>query len=122
MSNPCAALWNEEGCSRIAQVLRSLVKKPPMKHQIPHDLDLPLAKEVAIRAFESYRARFADYEPKMNWVGERDARIEFHIKGLKVQGAIGILPKAIELDLEVPFVFRVFKGKALEIIEREVRG
>jgi hypothetical protein len=92
-----------------------------MKHLIAHDLDFALAKQVAERAFESYQQRFANYQPKMTWVGERDARIEFNVKGLKLQGSIGITPKAIELDLDVPFVFRVFKNKAVEVIEREVR-
>src|SRR6266567_6466630 len=92
-----------------------------MKHQIAHDLDEGVAKEVAIRAFESYQKRFANYHPKMQWVSDKDARIEFSVKGLKLQGTIGIRPRAIELDLDVPFVFRLFKNKALEVIEREVR-
>jgi hypothetical protein len=92
-----------------------------MKHQIAHDLDASVAKEVAVRAFESYQKRFADYRPTMAWTGDQDARIEFNVKGLKLQGNIGIRPRAIELDLDVPFVFRLFKNKALEVIEREVR-
>jgi hypothetical protein len=93
-----------------------------MKHQIAHDLDENVAKEVAVRAFESYQKRFADYRPKMQWVGAKDARIEFSVKGLKLQGTIGILPRAIELDLDVPFVFRLFRNKAIEVIEREVKN
>jgi len=93
-----------------------------MKHQIAHDLDENVAKEVAVRAFESYQKRFADYRPKMQWVGPKDARIEFSVKGLKLQGTIGILPRAIELDLDVPFVFRLFRNKAIEVIEREVKN
>jgi hypothetical protein len=93
-----------------------------MKHIIAHDLDQALAKEVAVKAFESYQKRFADYHPKMSWIGERDAKIEFTVKGLKLQGSIGITPRAIELDLDVPFVFRLFKNKAVDVIEREVRS
>jgi hypothetical protein len=92
-----------------------------MKHQIAHDLDINVAKEVAVRAFESYQKRFADYHPQLQWMGDRDARIEFTVKGLKLQGSIGILPRAIELDLDVPFVFRLFKSKAVDVIEREVK-
>jgi Putative polyhydroxyalkanoic acid system protein (PHA_gran_rgn) len=101
---------------------RDFAKKPRMKHQIQHDLDVNVAKEVASRAFEAYRARFADYHPRLEWVGERDARIEFSVKGLKLHGSLGIQPRAIELDLDVPFVFRLFKSKAIEVIEREVRA
>jgi len=92
-----------------------------MKHQILHDLEPAVAKEVAIRAFDSYRARFADYQPRLQWVSDREARIEFQVKGLKLSGSLGIVPKAIELELDVPFVFRLFKNKAVEVIEREVR-
>ncbi len=93
-----------------------------MKHQIAHDLDENVAKEVAVRAFESYQQRFSDYHPRLEWVGDRDARIEFRVKGIKLHGSIGILPRAIELDLDVPFVFRIFKGRAVDVIEREVRN
>src|SRR6266851_5257609 len=56
-------------------------KKPRMKHQIAHDLDVSLAKEVAVHSFESYQKRFVDYHPKMHWISDRDARIEFSVKG-----------------------------------------
>jgi putative polyhydroxyalkanoic acid system protein len=92
-----------------------------MKHQIAHDLDTSLAKEAAVRAFEAYQRRFANYSPTMSWEGERKARIGFSVKGVKLAGSIDILPRAIELDLDVPFLFRPFKGKAIEVIEREVR-
>jgi len=93
-----------------------------MKHQIAHDLDEKTAKEVAVRAFESYQKRFASYQPTMQWTNDKNARIEFNVKGLKLSGIIGIAPKAIELELEVPFVFRLFKNKALDVIEREVQN
>ncbi len=92
-----------------------------MKHLIAHDLDDKTAKEVAVRAFDSYQKRFASYQPTMQWTSDKNARIEFSVKGLKLSGNIGIAPKAIELDLDVPFVFRLFKSKALEVIEREVQ-
>jgi hypothetical protein len=93
-----------------------------MKHQIPHDLDSNLAKEAAVRAFEAYQKRFANYHPTMSWDDDRKARIGFSVKGVKLEGSIGILPRAIEVDLDVPFLFRPFKGKAIEVIEKEVRN
>jgi hypothetical protein len=92
-----------------------------MKHEIPHDLDVAMAKTVTARAFESYRARFSEYGPKLEWLGDRDARIEFRIKGLKLAGSIGIRPRSIDLDLDVPLVFRLFRNKAIEVIDKEVR-
>ena len=99
----------------------SFGKKAAMKHSIAHDLEENLAKEAAVRAFEAYQRRFANYHPTMHWDGDRKARIGFSVKGMKLAGSIDILPRAIELDLDVPFLFRPFKGKAIEVIEREVR-
>jgi hypothetical protein len=92
-----------------------------MKHQIAHELDSKLAKEAAVRAFEAYQKRFANYNPTLQWESDGKARIGFSVKGVKLHGSIDILPRAIELDLDVPFLFRLFKGKAIEVIEREVR-
>jgi hypothetical protein len=92
-----------------------------MKHQIQHDLDAGLAKTVADRAFESYRARFAEYRPSMVWTSDGDAKIEFQIKGFKLSGGISVRPRTIDLELDVPFIFRLFKSRALDVIEREVR-
>jgi hypothetical protein len=93
-----------------------------MKHAIAHDLDASLAKEAAVRAFEAYQRRFSNFNPTMHWEDDRKARIGFSVKGVKLAGSIDILPRAIELDLDVPFLFRPFKGKAIEVIEREVRN
>jgi hypothetical protein len=101
---------------------RSFGKKAAMKHQIAHDLDSSLAKEAAVRAFEAYQQRFANYKPTMQWDNDKKARIGFSVKGVKLEGSIEIVPRAIELDLDVPFLFRPFKGKALEVIEKEVRN
>ena len=101
---------------------RSFGKKAAMKHQIAHDLDSTLAKEAAVRAFEAYRQRFTNYNPTMKWDNDQKARIGFSVKGVKLEGSIDILPRAIEIDLDVPFLFRPFKGKAIEVIEKEVRN
>lgn len=101
---------------------RSFGKKPAMKHQIAHDLDSNLAKEATVRAFEAYQKRFASYRPTLQWEGDNRARIGFSVKGMKLEGSIDILPRAIELDLDVPFLFRPFKSKAIDVIDREVRS
>ena len=102
--------------------LGSFGKEAAMKHSIAHDLDTNLAKEAAVRAFEAYQKRFTSYSPTMDWDSDRKARIGFSVKGVKLHGSIDILPRAIEIDLDVPFLFRPFKGKAIEVIEKEVRN
>jgi hypothetical protein len=93
----------------------------PLNHEVPHDLELSLAHHCVDKAFESYRARFADYSPTMSWASENLAKVGFNAKGIKLSGSIAVKPKTIELELEVPFLLRIFKNKALEIIEEEIK-
>jgi hypothetical protein len=91
-----------------------------MKHVIPHDLEMSLAKRVADRAFAEYKSRFPDYQPSLQWVSEQRAHIAFSAKGLKLAGAMLIEARTIALELDVPFLFRPFQKAAIEVIEREV--
>jgi hypothetical protein len=91
-----------------------------MKHNIPHDLDVPKAKIVVDKAFDEYKNRFADYHPTLHWANDRRADISFNAKGIKLNGAMHVEDKAIGLELDVPFLFKPFQKKAIEVIEREV--
>ena len=91
-----------------------------MKHEVAHDLSIPLAKKAVDKAFESYSQRFSDYSPTLTWVDERTAQAGFSVKGITLAGGFAIRDRAIELDLDVPFVLRVFKNQALKVIEKEV--
>ena len=42
------------------------------------------------------------------------------MKGITLRGSLGLTPKAIEMDLDVPFLFRPFRSKALSLVEDEV--
>jgi Putative polyhydroxyalkanoic acid system protein (PHA_gran_rgn) len=92
-----------------------------MKHVIPHDLDLATAKRATDRAFEEYKRRFPGYQPSLRWADERGADVGFNVKGIQLSGTVRIEEKSVELDLDVPFLFRPFQKIALEVIEREVR-
>ncbi|MFO7563353.1 MAG: polyhydroxyalkanoic acid system family protein [Enhygromyxa sp.] len=92
-----------------------------MTHDIPHDLDLDLAKLAAHKAAEAYGERFAEYDYKATWV--RDDRVElgFTVVGKRLEGSMTIKPDRLELELDVPFMMRPFRGKAIQIIEKEAR-
>jgi Putative polyhydroxyalkanoic acid system protein (PHA_gran_rgn) len=92
-----------------------------MKHTIEHDLDTATAKKVTDRAFAEYRTRYPDYEPTLRWTDDRRADVTFNAKGVKLNGSMHIAEKAISLELDVPFLFRLFQKKAVEVIDREVR-
>lgn len=92
-----------------------------MKHEIHHGLEPDLAKKAIDKAMEAYSARFADYNPTFRWATEQKGELGFKAKGVSVKGEIEIAGPKILVDLEVPFLLRVFKGKAMEVIDREVK-
>ena len=92
-----------------------------MKHVVPHGLGKDKATEVAKAAFNSYRERFEKYQPKANWVRDDKAEISFSVKGISLNGSMQVNDNDIEMDLDVPFVLRPFKGKAMGVIEEEIK-
>ena len=92
-----------------------------MKHTIEHDLDLVTAKKVTDRAFAEYGSRYPDYKPTLAWSDDRHADVSFSAKGVHLGGVMAIDATSISLDLDVPFLFRPFQKKAIEVIDREVK-
>jgi hypothetical protein len=92
-----------------------------MKHVIQHDLDAPLAKLATDRAFAEYRSRYPAYAPALAWTSDGRADVTFNAKGVKLNGNIHVGAGSVALEMDVPFLFRPFQKKAMEIIEREVR-
>lgn len=92
-----------------------------MKHSVPHDLSHALAREATHHALESYRARFSEYKPQGRWITEDKAEISFSVVGSTLKGLVEVLPDRVELELDVPLMFRPFRGKALQIIEDEIK-
>lgn len=92
-----------------------------MKHVIHHHLDVAHSRRVADRALEHYVQRYAKYEPSVRWIDERRAEVAFKAKGLSLKGSVELQPGAITVDLDVPFLFRAFRGTAIRIIETEIR-
>lgn len=92
-----------------------------MKHSVTHDLGQDRAKQAAEAAIAAYAQKFAKYHPQTTWVSPTRANISFNIKGMTLSGSIEVLPRSIDLDLEVPFLLRPFKSQALAVIEAEIR-
>jgi hypothetical protein len=91
-----------------------------MKHAVKHDLDQELAKKAALKAWESYSKRFEKYNPQASWTSETHANISFQAKGISLKGALDLEPGQIVMDLDVPFILRVFQKKAVQVIEEEI--
>jgi hypothetical protein len=92
-----------------------------MKHTIEHSLPLDLAKKATEKAFESYAERFAKYNPTAEWTGDYTANVGFEAKGVKLGGAIALREGAVELEMDVPFLFKPFRSKAVDVIDDEIQ-
>ena len=92
-----------------------------MKHSVRHDLDLTLACTAVKTALEGYAERFKDYSPRVHWRNDIQADIGFTAKGVKLDGSVEVNGSEILIDLKVPFLLKVFKGKAIQVIEKEIK-
>lgn len=92
-----------------------------MKHVVHHGLGFETARKVTDAAFASYQERFQQYHPQARWLDDRRAEITFKVKGISLAGSIEVDEKDIAMDLDVPFVLRPFKGKAIGLIEEEIQ-
>jgi hypothetical protein len=93
-----------------------------MKHAVPHDLGPDRAKKVAESAISSYEKRFEKYQAKARWTSPSKAEISFNVKGMSISGTLEVLAKTIEMDLDVPFLLKPFKGTAIGVIEEEIKS
>lgn len=92
-----------------------------MRHIIAHDLDVATAKRAVDRAFVEYSRALPSYSPTLTWATDRLAKVGFSAKGMSIKGTLTVGEREIALDIDVPFLLRLFQGKAVSIIDREVR-
>lgn len=90
-------------------------------HDIPHELDIDLAKLAAQKAEVAYAERFAEYDFKSNWVSDYRVELSFAVMGKRLDGALNVKENKLALELDVPFMFRPFQNKAIDLIEREAK-
>jgi Putative polyhydroxyalkanoic acid system protein (PHA_gran_rgn) len=92
-----------------------------MKHAVPHDLGLDKAKKVTEAAWQSYSDRFSAYHPTCDWQSNSRAKIGFTVKGVSLKGGIEVNEHSIDLEMDVPFLLKPFTGKAVGVIEEEIK-
>jgi hypothetical protein len=93
-----------------------------VKHTIQTGLDLVRSKVVIGKAMDAYKARFAEYNPRFDWTSDTRGEFGFKAKGVALGGTIVVHDHKVDVDMEVPFLFRIFQGKAMEVIEDEVKN
>ncbi|MFT5586940.1 MAG: hypothetical protein ACI9VR_004543 [Cognaticolwellia sp.] len=93
-----------------------------MKHRISHDLGLELARLATARALESYREQFPEAQPEGRWVGEDRAEVAFSVAGKRLKGQIDVALENIDIELDLPLIFRPFQKQAMAVIEEEIEA
>ena len=93
-----------------------------MKHSIPHDLDHELARRATRRAMEEYRTRFAQYQPSGTWVSEDRMDVSFVAGGRQMKGTLDVLADRIDIEMDVPLLFRPFQKTAMKVIGDEIQS
>ncbi|MFI5306573.1 MAG: polyhydroxyalkanoic acid system family protein [Polyangiales bacterium] len=91
-----------------------------MKHVVQHPLTKADAKRAVEAAWASYSQRLTKYEPKLQWLDEDRARVDFTMRGRHFQGTFRIADRSLELELDVPLLLRPFVKPATLAIDREV--
>jgi len=92
-----------------------------IEHIIPHTLSMTELTENAKKAIAEYTTKYAQYEPQFSWEGDSKISLKFSTKGISIQGIVLLSPKELKLELDVPFLLRMFKNKAIEIIDKEAQ-
>ena len=55
------------------------------------------------------------------WASDTLANISFTVKGVTLKGTMALTPSTVDMDLDVPFLFRLFQKQAIKIIEEEIQ-
>lgn len=93
-----------------------------MKHAVPHNLGQKRAKQVTDAMLKAYKTKYSKYHPAGKWLSPNKASISFKTAGMTVSGVIEILPDKILIDFEVPFLFRPFSKKAIQVVEADIKS
>ncbi len=72
-------------------------------------------------ALASYQERFPGYQPVVVWTGPEHGEISFHIKGMTIHAIVDLRPRAIQVSMEVPLIFRMFRERAIWRVEAEIK-
>lgn len=94
-----------------------------MKHKIPHDLDMDLARRATRAALEGYRKQFPQFSPGGSWRDDDNADVWFQTPLGRLEGTITVLSSAVQLHLtKMPWSVRPFRRQAVKIVEDEVKA
>jgi len=91
-----------------------------MKKTIDTNLDKARSKVAIGKAMDEYKKRFAEYSPRYEWTTDDQGDFSFSAKGVKLEGTIKVRDNKVDVDMDVPFLFRIFQGQAMKVIQDQV--
>jgi hypothetical protein len=91
-----------------------------MKKTIDTGLNVADSKRALTGAMDAYKARFAEYDPRFNWVSDTRGEFGFTAKGIEIGGNMEIRDNEVDVEMEVPFLFRIFQGRAMDVIREQI--
>ncbi len=91
-----------------------------MKKTIETKLDKARSKKAIDKAMDDYKARFAEYSPHFDWKTDDIGDYSFSAKGVKCAGTIHVLDNKVNVEMDVPFLFKIFQGRAMQVIQDQV--
>ena len=91
-----------------------------MTVNIPHELSRTEAESRVKNLISNVKSQFGDRVQNIEeeWHGDT-GRFKFYMSGHPVSGTIKLLQTAVQVDLVLPFIATLFKGKIKSVIEEE---
>ena len=91
-----------------------------MTVNIPHELSRTEAESRVKNLISNVKSQFGDRVQNIEeeWHGDT-GRFKFSMSGHPVSGTIKLLQTAVQVDLVLPFIATLFKGKIKSVIEEE---
>lgn len=92
-----------------------------MDYSVDHGLsDISRVRQVVEKAYDSYKGRLADHNPRMTWVDDQKAKIGFTVMRKDIEVDLSIDSRQVRMTGDLPFLFRPFQSKIVGVIGREV--
>jgi hypothetical protein len=92
-----------------------------LRYATKHGLAHPAQVRAAVDAIAThYMERFPDYDPSFRWLSDDKAEVTFRAMGQTLCTTLTIRGDELIAEGKLPFVFFPFKGKILQVLEREI--
>jgi hypothetical protein len=90
-----------------------------MKHRIECPVGETAACEIIRAALERYAQRYQRFEPELSWSDAGHASFAFVVAGARVQGELVVAEGYIDVEVEAPWLLRIFRAEAVRRIDAE---